>query len=255
VLKNVSFEVQPRQKVGIVGRTGSGKSTLALTLLRFLDQSEGRILVSDVDIGSINLPDLRSRITIIPQDPVLFSGTIRTNLDPFNQHDDATLNDALRQSHLNVDEANLTPEQQLREDERVRITLDSTVSENGSNFSQGQRQLIALARALVRQSKVLIMDEATASVDRETDDKIQATIRNEFGESTLLTIAHRLRTVADFDRILVLDHGRVVEYDEPYKLIKDDKTIFHSMCKKSGEYNELFKVAKAHHMAIKVRDA
>jgi len=255
VLKNVSFEVQSRQKVGIVGRTGSGKSTLALTMLRFLDQSEGRILINDVDISSINLPDLRTRITIIPQDPVLFSGTVRTNLDPFDQHDDAMLNDALRQSHLNVDEANLTPEQQGREDERIRITLDSTVSENGSNFSQGQRQLIALARALVRRSKVIIMDEATASVDRDTDDKIQATIRSEFGESTLITIAHRLRTVMDFDRILVLDSGRVAEYDEPYKLIKDDKTIFHSMCKKSGEYDELLNVAKAHHNAIKTQNA
>lgn len=237
VLRNISFETRPREKVGIVGRTGSGKSTLTLSLFRFMEPSAGQIIVDGVDIGKIGLEDLRSRLTIIPQDPVLFSGTLRTNLDPFSQHDDAELWAALKQSHL-ID--NASDDQQ--------ITLDSPVLENGSNWSQGQRQLIALARALVKRSKLIILDEATSSVDFDTDHQIQQTIRDEFGESSLLCIAHRIRTVADYDRILVLDQGEIMEFDTPYNLMHRDNGIFKQMCERSGEFNELLAIATSKHL-------
>lgn len=257
VLRKISFETRPREKIGIVGRTGSGKkqialfsssfldmttesmhiigkSTLALSLFRFMEASGGRILIDGVDISSIGLEDLRSRLTIIPQDPVLFSGTLRTNLDPFDQYDDADLWAAIKRSHL-VD------------DENSNITLDTPVLENGSNWSQGQRQLIALARALVKKSSLIILDEATSSVDFDTDHQIQQTIRSEFNNSSLLCIAHRIRTVIDYDRILVLDHGEIKEFDTPYNLITKEDGVFHQMCERSGEYAELLAVATAKH--------
>lgn len=231
VLCNVSFETKPREKIGIVGRTGSGKSTLAMSLFRFMEPTSGRILIDGIDIHTIGLDDLRSRLTIIPQDPVLFSGTLRSNLDPFDQYDDATLWAALKRAHL-IDAA------------ENAITLDSPVNENGSNWSQGQRQLIALARALVKKSPLIVLDEATSSVDFDTDHQIQETIRKEFNDSTLLCIAHRIRTVVDYDRILVLDHGEIKEFDTPYNLMTREDSIFQQMCKRSGEFNELLAIAK-----------
>ncbi|RUS23063.1 hypothetical protein BC937DRAFT_92822, partial [Endogone sp. FLAS-F59071] len=235
VLRDVSFHVKPREKVGIVGRTGSGKSTLAISLFRFMEPTKGRILIDGVDIHKIGLEDLRSRLTIIPQDPILFSGTLRSNLDPFDKHDDAELWTALKRSHL-VEEGSSSEQ---------FASLDSPVSENGANFSQGQRQLIALARALVKRSKLIVMDEATSSVDFDTDHKIQHTIRAEFADSSLLCIAHRIRTVADYDRILVLDAGQVLEYDTPYALMMKEDSVFRSMCERSGEFPELLAIAKA----------
>ncbi|KAG1471789.1 hypothetical protein G6F56_001926 [Rhizopus delemar] len=235
VLRNVSFKVKPREKIGIVGRTGSGKSTLALSLFRFMEPTSGTIHIDGVDIHKIGLNLLRSRLTIIPQDPVLFSGTLRSNLDPFNQHDDAELWASLKRAHL-IDEGGEND-----------IALDSVVTENGSNWSQGQRQLIALARALVKKSALIILDEATSSVDFDTDHKIQETIRTEFEDSALLCIAHRIRTVADYDRILVLDHGEVKEYDTPYTLMTKEGGIFNQMCVRSGEYSELITIAKRKH--------
>jgi ABC-type multidrug transport system fused ATPase/permease subunit len=236
VLRNVSFKVNPREKIGIVGRTGSGKSTLALSIFRFMDPTSGSIKIDGVDIHTLGLDVLRSRLTIIPQDPVLFSGTLRSNLDPFDQHNDVELWAALKRSHL-IDDLNINQDQE--------ITLDSTVTENGSNWSQGQRQLIALARALVKKSSLIILDEATSSVDFDTDHKIQQTIRSEFIDSALLCIAHRIRTVADYDRILVLDQGQVKEFDTPYDLMTRDGSIFQQMCVRSGEYNDLLAIAKA----------
>ncbi|KAI8381242.1 P-loop containing nucleoside triphosphate hydrolase protein [Radiomyces spectabilis] len=233
VLRNISFETRPREKIGIVGRTGSGKSTLALSLFRFMEATEGRIVIDGVDIHSIGLEDLRSRLTIIPQDPVLFSGTLRSNLDPFGQHDDAELNAALKRAHLM--------------DDGSSISLDAVVTENGNNWSQGQRQLIALARALVKKSALIVLDEATSSVDFDTDHRIQQTIRQEFVDSSLLCIAHRIRTVADYDRILVLDHGKVVEFDTPYCLMTTEGSVFQQMCERSGEYSDLLAIAKAKH--------
>ncbi|KAM3586756.1 hypothetical protein VKS41_001813 [Umbelopsis sp. WA50703] len=234
VLRDLSFAVKPREKIGIVGRTGSGKSTFALSLFRFMEPTSGTIKIDGIDISKIGLEDLRSRLTIIPQDPVLFSGTLRSNLDPFGHCTDEQLWAALKRSHL-VDE---------NDEPNELVSLDSSVSENGSNWSQGQRQLIALARALVKKTSLIILDEATSSVDFDTDHKIQQTIRSEFQQSALLCIAHRIRTVADYDRILVLDHGRLLEFDHPYTLMTKENGHFMQMCQRSGEYNELLSIAK-----------
>ncbi|CAJ0640524.1 439_t:CDS:2 [Entrophospora sp. SA101] len=233
VLKGISFHVKPTEKIGIVGRTGSGKSTLAISFFRFMEFVSGQIIIDGIDISTLGLFDLRKNLTIIPQDPVLFSGTL-SNLDPFGEHDDLSLMNALRLQSPTTQSSN-----------QITWSLDSLVSENGGNFSQGQRQLIALARALVRSSKLIIMDEATASVDFKTDHMIQETIRQEFKESTLLCIAHRIRTVADYDRILVLDEGRLVEFDHPYTLMQSDDSLFRTMCERSGEFAELLDIAKA----------
>ncbi|KAF9437497.1 hypothetical protein BGZ76_000493 [Entomortierella beljakovae] len=233
VIRDVSFHVNPREKVGIVGRTGAGKSTLAVAFFRFMEMTAGKITVDGVDISSLGVHDLRSSLTIIPQDPVLFIGTIRSNLDPFDEHDDAALWATLKRVHLISDDGT---------ESNSFGNLDSEVQENGNNFSQGQRQLIGLARALLKQSKIIILDEATASVDHETDARIQATIREEFKESTLLTIAHRLRTIIDFDKVLVMDHGRVVQFDTPWNLIRSEG-IFRGMCQRSGEFDLLVELA------------
>ncbi|KAJ2492865.1 Transporter of the ATP-binding cassette (ABC) [Coemansia sp. RSA 2050] len=267
VIKGISFEVKPCEKIGIVGRTGAGKSTLTLALFRFMEASSGRIMVDGIDISQIGVGDLRSRLTIIPQDPILFAGTVRSNLDPFSEHDDNELWLALRRAHLLGD----NEQQQLVGPSSSRAStvggeyaadgvraaalgrtitnLDMAVAESGSNFSQGQRQLIALARALVKRTRVIILDEATASVDFDTDAKIQTTIRNEFTESTLLCIAHRLRTIVDYDKVLVLDQGEVVEYDSPYALLRKSEGLFKHMCLKSGEYDYLFSAAERKHHA------
>ena len=208
---------------------------MALSLFRFMEPSGGSVSIDGIDISRLGLYDLRSRLTIIPQDPVLFSGTLRSNLDPFHEFTDSDLYAALKRSHL------------IHEGNHDQITLDSPVAENGSNWSQGQRQLIALARALVKKSTLIVLDEATSSVDFDTDHKIQQTIRTEFAESSLLCIAHRIRTVADYDRILVLEQGRVMEFDTPYNLMTREDSLFHQMCERSGEFTELLTIASAAH--------
>ncbi|KAF0506686.1 P-loop containing nucleoside triphosphate hydrolase protein [Gigaspora margarita] len=249
VLKDISFHIKPAEKVGIVGRTGSGKSTLATSFFRFMEPTSGQIFIDDIDISTIGLFDLRSKLTIIPQDPVLFSGTLRSNLDSFNEYDDAELWNALRRAHL-IDDTTISSDtdndnKSSQSEQSQAWTLDAPVSENGNNYSQGQRQLIALARALVRKSKLIIMDEATASVDFKTDRMIQKTIREEFSDATLLCIAHRLRTVVDYDKILVLDAGKIVEFDHPYILLQNPASVFRGMCDRSGDFAELVEVAKA----------
>ncbi|WVR03866.1 hypothetical protein IAU60_000864 [Kwoniella sp. DSM 27419] len=213
VLDKLDVRITSGEKVGIVGRTGSGKSTLALALLRMIP-TEGTVFIDGLKTADINLHALRSNVTIIPQDPVLLSGSLRFNLDPFGEHDDAELNDALQSSGLGQTRqhgasGSATPQ---------RLTLDTQIAAAGGNLSQGQRQLVALARALVRASKVLILDEATASVDFETDALIQQSIRNLPSSTTVLTVAHRLSTVMDYDKILVLGAGKVLEYDSPSNL-------------------------------------
>ncbi|CAG8496995.1 12244_t:CDS:2 [Dentiscutata heterogama] len=262
ILKGVSIDIMAAEKVGIVGRTGCGKSTLATSFFRFVEPTSGSIVIDDVDISTIGLRDLRRNITIIPQDPVLFNGTIRSNLDPFNEHTDLDLWNALRRVHL-VKNSDPTSEKEDSEKSEIiltvsdqtnnkqePITLESPVKENGSNFSQGQQQLIAMARALVRHSKLIIMDEATASIDFRTDHLIQTTIRKEFEDSTVITIAHRLRTVADYDRILVMDAGEVAEFDAPYLLMQKPDGLFRGMCERSGEFAELMEIAKQKYESV-----
>ncbi|CAG8581270.1 11825_t:CDS:2 [Racocetra fulgida] len=244
VLNGISVNIIAAEKIGIVG---CGKSTLAMSFFRLIEATSGSIVIDDVDISNIGLKDLRSNITIIPQDPVLFNGTI-SNLDPFNKHSDLELWNALRRVHL-IKNSNSTSEKEesdiflpildQKNYKQEQIMLDSPVKENGSNFSQGQQQLIAIARALVRHSKLIIMDEATASLDFKTDHLIQATIREEFKDNTVITIAHRLRTVADYDRILVM-----VEFDSPYILMQKLDGLFREMCERSGEFAELMEIAK-----------
>ncbi|XP_034235576.1 multidrug resistance-associated protein 1-like isoform X2 [Thrips palmi] len=222
VLKGLSFGVSGGQKVGIVGRTGAGKSSLTLALFRIVEAADGKIIIDDVDISTLGLHELRSRITIIPQDPVLFSGSLRMNLDPFAKHSDAELWTALTDAHL----------KSYVEGEGEGLELE--VTEGGENLSVGQRQLVCLARALLRRTRVLVMDEATAGVDLDTDDLIQSTIRTKFKDSTVLTIAHRLNTIVDSDMVLVLDQGKLLELDSPERLLNDKSTVFYSMAKDAG---------------------
>ncbi|KAJ5672890.1 hypothetical protein N7507_002017 [Penicillium longicatenatum] len=270
VLKEVSFSVKAGEKVGIVGRTGAGKSSLALALFRGLEAEKGKILIDGVDIGAIGLRDLREAITIVPQDPTLFTGTIRSNLDPFGLFTDEEIFTALRRVHLigspsgsttpltgttfNATEANGGVDGGVDggvngsavtvvDNKNIFHNLESLVSESGSNLSQGQRQLLCLARALLKKPRVLMMDEATASIDYATDAKIQETLR-ELHDSTIITIAHRLQTIIDYDKVLVLDHGKVIEYDHPWTLINREDGLFRGMCENSGNMDVLLDGAK-----------
>ncbi|KAG0204385.1 Multidrug resistance-associated protein 1 [Mortierella sp. GBA30] len=267
VIKDISLDILPAQKIGIVGRTGAGKSSLTLALFRIVESANsywakasdntgkvqsdsaaaleinssdsqtlpvdahddneeedgGSIEIDGIDISTIGLEDLRQHLAIIPQEPTLFAGTVRDNLDPFQQLEDADLWEALDRSHL---------KNYIRS---LPGGLSFEVSQNGENFSVGQRSLICLARALLRKTKILVMDEATAAVDVETDELIQRTIREEFKDSTVLTIAHRIKTVMDSDKILVLERGRVQEFEAPKELLKNSNSLFYKLAEQAGE--------------------
>ncbi|KAJ3097648.1 hypothetical protein HDU96_000305 [Phlyctochytrium bullatum] len=225
VLNGITATIKPGEKVAIVGRTGAGKSTIILALLRLVEPSGGDILIDGLRTSDIGLYDLRKSLAVIPQDPVLFSGTLRTNLDPFGEHTDEELWNALERSDLK-DFVAANPKR-----------LEMPVTEGGENWSTGQRQLICLARAVLRDAKIVILDEATASVDLATDEFIQKAIRRDFKDKTVLTIAHRLNTVIDYDRILLLDKGRVGEFDTPANLLSDPTSQFFSMVADTGEAN------------------
>jgi len=277
VLRNLTFKIEAREKIGIVGRTGAGKSSLTLAIFRALEADEGKILIDDVDIGLLGLRDLRESITIVPQEPTLFMGTIRTNLDPFDLYTDEQIFEALRRVHLiQPDEVTtstpltpLLPEATTASDsittttvptqepaqststaaapapatnKNVFLDLTSPVTESGNNLSQGQRQLLCLARALLKKPTVLVMDEATASIDYATDSAIQETIREL--TSTIITIAHRLQTIVDYDKVLVLDKGEIVEYGHPWELMRKQGGSFRGMCEMSGDYGVLAQAAK-----------
>ncbi|KAF9914919.1 hypothetical protein BX616_007298 [Lobosporangium transversale] len=255
VVKDVSFTVEPRESVGIVGRTGAGKSSLTLALFRIIEAADsywarasdpsndgslpvdhqvymnagsgGSIEIDGVDISTLGLKDLRQHLSIIPQDPTLFAGTVRENLDPFEECTDKDLWEALERAHLKNYISSLAG------------GLSFEVAQNGENFSVGQRSLICLARALLRKTKVLVLDEATAAVDVETDDLIQKTIRMEFKDRTILTIAHRIKTVMDSDKILVLEKGRVQEYESPKELLKRKNSLFYQLAEQAGEVDTL----------------
>jgi ABC-type multidrug transport system fused ATPase/permease subunit len=268
VLKGISFTVSPGEKVGIVGRAGAGKSSLALALFRGLEAEQGQILIDGIDISKIGLHDLREAITIVPQDPTLFTGTIRSNLDPFGMFSDEHIFKALRRVHLikpdtsgsttpitpgglNVLDISATALEGISSDaapgfqdnQNIFYNLESPISESGSNLSQGQRQLLCLARALLKNPRVLMMDEATASIDYATDTKIQETLR-ELNDSTIITIAHRLQTIIDYDRVLVLDRGEVAEFDHPWVLINKENGNFRSLCNNSGHIDVLLEGAR-----------
>uniref|UniRef100_A0A1B6E9X5 ABC-type glutathione-S-conjugate transporter n=1 Tax=Clastoptera arizonana TaxID=38151 RepID=A0A1B6E9X5_9HEMI len=222
VLKGISVIIKGGEKVGIVGRPGAGKSTLTLCLFRILEAAEGSILIDGVDISKMGLNDLRSHITVIPQDPVLFSGTLRMNLNPFGLHSDDKLWECLKLAHLGEFVKGL-PE-----------GLDFIISENGDNLSVGQAQLLCLARALLRNTKVVVLHESTASFDIGTDDVIRRTIKKHFKECTVLMIAHRLNTIMDCDRILVLDKGHLKECDSPSNLLADKMSLFYGLVQGAG---------------------
>ena len=239
VLQGLNMHVQGGERIGIVGRTGAGKSSIMSTLFRLVELSGGHIYIDGLDISTLGLHDLRSRLAIIPQDPTLFRGTVRSNLDPFGEHTDLDLWSALRQADLVPADATMDDS----EKDPTRIHLDSPVEEDGLNFSLGQRQMMALARALVRGSRIIVCDEATSSVDVETDDKIQATMAAAFRGRTLLCIAHRLRTIVGYDRVCVLDAGRIAELGTPLELWRRPGGIFRSMCDRSGVREEDIRVA------------
>ncbi|XP_052868167.1 ATP-binding cassette sub-family C member 4-like [Anopheles cruzii] len=232
VLRDLSFAIRPKEKIGIVGRTGAGKSSLIGALFR-LAQVEGEILIDGIDTAFIMLEQLRSKVSIIPQDPVLFSGTLRRNLDPFEDYPDVELWGALEQV-------------ELKELANTPAGLQMAVAAGGSNFSVGQRQLICLARAILRNNRVLVLDEATANVDPTTDRLIQDTIRYKFADCTVLTIAHRLNTIMDSDRVLVMDAGQAVEFGTPYELLQLPIGIFRDMVQATGpaESERLVQIAQ-----------
>ncbi|XP_075706438.1 ATP-binding cassette sub-family C member 5-like [Rhinoderma darwinii] len=217
VLKKISFTIESREKIGIVGRTGSGKSSLAMTLFRLVELSGGTISIDNIFIDTIGLEDLRKKLSIIPQEPVLFVGSVRWNLDPMNQYTDEKLWNALEKTHMKQNV------------QQLHGKLHAHVTENGGNFSVGERQLLCMARALLRNSQILLLDEATAAIDNETDTLITDTINDAFKECTVLIIAHRLNTVFHCDRIMVMDHGNIVEFDKPSVLLSKENSTFHAM--------------------------
>lgn len=267
VLKNLSFAVEHNQRVGVVGRTGAGKSSLTLALFRFLEPRQGQILIDGLDISKMKLQALRSRLAIIPQDPVLFSGTVRSNLDPFHEYSDTELYNALERVHLLPFQDSETLVSQSdpsseggsgsntiasssassthnsstfyapKPQTGFFSSLNSPISEGGLNISQGERQLLCLARAIVSRPKIMLLDEATSAVDMETDALIQRSIRAEFGRnaSSLLVIAHRLSTIVDFDKILVMDAGEAVEFGSPRELLGIENGVFRNLVENSGE--------------------
>lgn len=213
-LKNLTFKSRALERIGIVGRTGSGKSSLFVSLFRMVELTEGCISIDGRDISKIGLHDLRSNMAIVPQDPVLFNGTIRSNLDPTGQYSDAAIWNALQRVHMSNAIQGMVGNVEVE-----GHGLDLVVHEKGSNFSAGERQLLSLARVILSGVKVVVLDEASSSLDNHTDMLIQKTVREQLSDRTVLTIAHRLATIADSDRVLVIDAGEVVEFDTPTCLI------------------------------------
>jgi ATP-binding cassette subfamily C (CFTR/MRP) protein 4 len=235
VLRRLTFIIRAGEKVGIVGRTGAGKSSIIAVLFR-LTEPEGSVTIDGIDTKSIGLHELRKKLSIIPQEPILFNGPIRRNLDPFNEYNDMDMWRALE--HVKLDDV-------VR---NLPGGLDAELSEGGGNFSVGERQLICLARAVLRKNRIIVMDEATANVDPDTDKFIQRTINETFVNCTRLTIAHRLNTIMDSDRVLVMDAGEVKEFDAPWLLLQQEEGYFSNMVKNTGKNaGHLKRVAKNHY--------
>ncbi|GMF36183.1 unnamed protein product [Phytophthora lilii] len=227
VLKGLSFDIRNNEKIGIVGRTGAGKSSLTMALFRINELVSGRILIDGVDIATMPLRTLRSNLSIIPQSPVLFKGALRAYMDPFDEFTDAAIWSALEKVDMKAQVSALEGQ------------LAYELSENGENFSVGERQMLCMARALLTRSRIVVMDEATASIDHATERKLQDMISREFGDATVLTIAHRLGTVLDSDRIMVLSDGRVVEFDSPRRLVKSGNGVFYELAREGGYLDRL----------------
>jgi ABC-type multidrug transport system fused ATPase/permease subunit len=223
VLKGIDFEIAPKQKIGVAGRTGCGKSSLMIALFRMERLRTGSISIDGIDIETVPLEHLRHKLGIIPQDPVLFSSSVRFNLDPFDSYTDAEIWQALENVNMRT---NI---------EALPSKLQEVVAEAGENFSAGERQLLCIARAILRKPKILVLDEATASVDNETDALIQQTIRTQFKDCTILTIAHRLHTIVDSDRIMVMDKGLLAEMEDPHALIAKPDGLFAALWKQHQE--------------------
>jgi ATP-binding cassette subfamily C (CFTR/MRP) protein 1 len=221
VLKNISFVIKPQEKVGIVGRTGSGKSTITLCLFRILEAIEGRIMIDDVDISTIGLQKLRSSLTIIPQDPALMEGTLRYNIDPLDRSTDDEIINVMKKIGFDYII------------KRSGQGLNQEIAEGGSNLSVGEKQLICITRAILRKTKIIVMDEATSSIDYKTEEMIQKAINELLNNSTFITIAHRIKTIIHYDRIMVLDNGQIVNFDTPQNLLNDKKSLFYELYKKS----------------------
>ncbi|KAK6459161.1 multidrug resistance-associated protein/mitoxantrone resistance protein, ABC superfamily [Scheffersomyces xylosifermentans] len=243
VLKNIDISINAKEKVGVVGRTGAGKSSLTLALFRIIESAQGYIEIDGINTSEIGLYDLRHHLTIIPQDSSTFKGSVRENLDPFTEFSDDDLWRVLKLAHLkeHIEQMVTEPTEQEKKESKkpdelpTKRGLDARIEESGSNLSAGQKQLLSLARALLNdKSKILVLDEATAAVDVQTDKIIQETIRTEFKDKTIITIAHRLNTIMDSDRVLVLDKGEVREFDSPEKLKENTDGIFYSLCKEGG---------------------
>lgn len=244
VLKNVNLSIKPKEKIGVVGRTGAGKSSLTLALFRIIEPAEGNVSIDNLNTSTIGLLDLRRRLAIIPQDAALFEGTVRDNLDPGHVHDDTELWSVLGKSLLTCisDSYLIDPTDHARLKDHISSMpgqLDATINEGGSNLSSGQRQLVSLARALLTPSNILVLDEATAAVDVETDAMLQTTLRTSmFNNRTIITIAHRINTILDSDRIIVLDKGEVREFDSPAELVRQ-KGLFYELVREAGLLNSL----------------
>jgi ABC-type multidrug transport system fused ATPase/permease subunit len=229
VLKGLTIHIPGGSKVGLVGRTGAGKSSLMVALLRIVELADGKILIDNTDISMLGLAKLRENIAVVPQDPVLFSGTIRSNLDPFEKYSDEALYDVLEQVGLFKAKASTSSSSSLQTMSTIRVnSLDDIIAEGGTNFSNGQRQLVVFARALLADQKIVILDEATASIDAETDAVIQKVYRTKFHNATCITIAHRINTIMDSDYILVLDDGKAAEFDTPTNLLQKGG-LFHDL--------------------------
>tara|TARA_R110002050_G_scaffold23237_2_gene62755 strand:+ start:160 stop:1374 length:1215 start_codon:yes stop_codon:yes gene_type:complete len=233
VLKDLTWSSMKEEKIGVVGRTGAGKSTLMSAIFRLMETSRGRITIDGLDISEIGLEDLRRKLSVIPQDPVLFGGTVRYNLSPFGEHSDEEMWDAIRKAHL-FEFVQSLPGQ-----------LDFVVADNGSNVSVGQRQLFCIARVLLRNNKVLILDEATAAIDYKTDQLVQRTLRESFKNCTILSVAHRIHTIIDNDRVMVLSAGQLLEMDSPKELLDRPDGAFLSLVENTGkkQTEELRRVA------------
>ncbi|KAG6854367.1 hypothetical protein C0991_007872 [Blastosporella zonata] len=244
VLKNVSFAVNAGEKIGIVGRTGAGKTSLLQALFRIIELQNGRIEIDGHDISRMGLSAIRNSLALVPQDSTLFLGTLRNNLDPQRLRTDAELISVLQRAWLLPSGDSVDPAAE------AKFSLDSTVGDEGSNFSAGEKQLLALCRALVKNSRIIVLDEATSNVDVETDAKLQRTIKKEFASSTLLCIAHRLNTIAYYDRVLVMDGGEVAEFDTVLNLYDNASSIFRSLCNEANlQRTDILRIRAEHSAA------